>query len=204
MKRLLSSLLIVMTAILIASAQEVVIGTYHDSDGAKEHKVAVRLKDNGTKVDCAFIFVSSTMGGGYFRIDGKKIPEFVNALTDVRDKLEEWSCRAKENDIKAYTKKIDADFPKVVVYLSGRANFNFTQKPTALFEVRDGKPCVWIYTNTLTNFTKYTNQKTVFSMVFENPADINGLISMLRNEETMLRLSQDKLQDEKKIDDLFN
>jgi len=183
--------------------EEVLIGGYHDNNGDGEHNVIARLKENGSKIDCIYIFVASTMGNGYYRIDSNKIPEFVTALSEVKTKFEEWSTQAIDNGIEKFTKQISVNFPKVVVYLSGKSNFNFSQKLNALFQVDNGIPCVWIYASTSTNFSKYNNKKEVFSMLFENPSDIDGLISILRDEETILQLAHKNLQIERKFDDLF-
>lgn len=185
----------------IVFGQEAVIGFYEDGNG--RHNISVRLKDDGRKIDCAFVSVSSTMGNGYFRIDNKKIPEFVAALTEVKSKYEEWSEQASRNKVKSFTKSISAKFPKVVTYLSDKADFNFTQSPQALFEVKDGISCVWISTSTSTNFTKYTNKKVVFAMLFKRPSDIDGLISLLGNEENLLQITCDKIKSKSEIDNLF-
>ena len=163
-----------MAAILIVTAQEAIIGSYQDGNG--RHNISVRLKDGGRKIDCAFVFVSSTMGNGYFRIDNKKIPEFTAALTEVKSKFEEWSEQAVRNNVKSFAKPISVKFPKVITYLSDRADFNFSESPQVLFEVKNGVPCVWICTSTATNFMKYTNNKTVFAMLFKKSSDIDSLL----------------------------
>lgn len=201
MKRALS-LLIGMIVFFVTSAQDVSIGSYQDGNGS--HKVVVRLKDGGRKIDCVFVYVASTLGEGYFRIDKNKIPEFVAAVSTVKSKFEEWSISAKENGVRSFNKQMEADFPKITAYLSGRPNFNFSQKPKALFQVENDNPCVWIYVNTTTNFTRYSSKKEVFSIVFEKSIDVNSLLSLLNNEQTILRLAQDELQNERKVNNLFS
>lgn len=200
MKRALSSL-IGMIVFFVASAQDVSIGSYQDGNGS--HKVVVRLKDEGRKIDCVFVYVASTLGEGYFRIDKNKIPEFVAAASTMKSKFEEWSISAKENGVRSFNKQMEADFPKITTYLSGRPNFNFSQKPKVLFQIENGNPCVWIYVNTTTNFTKYNNKKEVFSILFEKSMDIDSLLSLLYDEHTILRLAQNGLQRERDVNDLF-
>ncbi len=183
-------------------AQEVLIGTYQDSNSGS-HNVVVRLKDDSRKIDCVYVSVSSTIGGGYYRIDGKNLSEFAEALRIVKAKFEEWTAQAHDNNITTFTKQISVNFPKVTIYLSGKANFNFSQKPNALFQVENGNPCLWIYASTSTNLTKYNNKKVVFSMLFDNPTDMDGLLALLKDEATILQLSHERLQDETKLDDLF-
>lgn len=61
------SFVIALFIALIMQGEDVVIGSYHDAKGADIHKVAIRLKDDNSNIDCAFIYLSSSLGKGYFR-----------------------------------------------------------------------------------------------------------------------------------------
>ncbi len=103
------SFVIALFIALIMQGEDVVIGSYHDAKGADIHKVAIRLKDDNSNIDCAFIYLSSSLGKGYFRLDGKKISEFVTALKEVEAKYPIWSEKIKEADVKKLTKESSSD-----------------------------------------------------------------------------------------------
>lgn len=193
------SFVITLFIALTMQGEDVVIGSYHDAKGADIHKVAIRLKDDNSNIDCAFIYLSSSLGKGYFRLDGKKISEFVTALKEVEAKYPIWSDKIKEADVKKLTKEIDIKFPKVTFYLSSKLSFNFSQKPKVLFEVKDGKSRIWIFATTNTNFNRTEN----FSMVFDDVIGIKELITLLENEDVLLDLATTALQKSNEIDSIF-
>lgn len=198
MMKIIMFLIALLTA-LTMFGEDVVIGSYHDANGDNIHRVAIRLKDDNSKIDCAFIYISSSLGEGYFRLDGKKISEFVTALKEVEAKYPIWSEKIKEADVKKLTKEIDIKFPKATFYLSSKPSFNFSQKPKVLFEVKDGKSRIWIFATTNTNFNRTEN----FSMVFDDVVGIKELIALLKNDDTILDLAIKSLRKANEIDSIF-
>lgn len=184
--------------ISIACFAQKKIGTYTSSYFDHSYDVEYSTKTKDYYIQIQGLMPSQKI---YFILESSKVDEFRKALADAKEKYEEWSKVAKENNVSKFRKKMDISFPNgSVAWLGSEWRFCLYAKPKPSFVVTNDGLC----TLSLFSDNKFAASDNQYITVeaywaFGSADDIEELDSLL-DESIINKLKEN----EAKTEDLFH
>ena len=92
-------------------------------------------------------------------VPNTKLDELKTSLKEMRDKFEEWSQVAKDNDVEKLTKPMEVKFPRIDIYwYTSKWNFSRNNSVQPIFFILDGVHLATIVKKAISMSNKYINE----------------------------------------------
>lgn len=177
---------------------QTIIDEYTSEYLEKSYSIAVNEENNELTV---FIYTRRELSSSEVLFDIKgvdRINDFINSLTAVRNKFEEWRKVAKDNNVTDFEKDFDISFPNVVIaWYGSQWWFDFFAKLKPYFRVTsDGTPLVVFHDKVSASSNEYITEE--YFLIFTSEKEINSFINKI-NPMSL----RDKLNKKHAPDELF-
>lgn len=169
--------------------------TYFITSGSEREEFKIQLLEKKGIVDQVYIYAKSA-DNSYMNsvliINSKDLNTFVEYLKFVNTKFSEWSNTAEENDVKDFSKEVEADLRDYYSVAFGIDDWYIDRrvKLRSMFTVTDRVPLVFIYSGKVYSSTnRYIDSKGIF-FPFASPKDLDIFIEKLDISKMQASLSE--------------
>lgn len=201
MKRFFTILLLSFISINIFAEDEIATYsmTYFSEAGKNLRIEASKPNSNGEFTYYIQVIGERITDEVFISIESKYLPEFIANLYLLKNKFNEWSKIAKENNITEMNKEMPFTIKNIdIAWYSSKWWFSFGHSLTPVFKILDdGRYVVTIVKKVTSSSNQYITKK--FYIVFDNVNDIDKLIECLNTEMVYKHYSE-----KDKKNELFN
>jgi len=186
MKKILLSI-VAFTLCIISVYGEQVVGNYTLGYFNKTYEIEAGKPKNGKFA----IYIQVSAERDYTRamvgISSDDLEDLKQSLIQMKEKYEEWTKVAKENNVTEMTKSMDIKFPSATIcWNASKWFFSFGCKLQPQFLILKGKHVVSIVKKVTASSNDYIDE-TIY-WVFSDPKEIDALISQLDFETIKSKL----------------
>ena len=198
MKKIYLSIIVCLFCSLVAHAQGVFVGNYTMSYFHKSYDIKASELKNGEFTVYIQVSAERESTRAMISIESDKLEEFKQSLVQMKEKFEEWSKVAKDNNVTSILKEMGIKFPSTTFcWLGSEWFFSFEQKVNPKFLVlSDGNPVALFMKTVESSSNQYIDE--TFYWVFSNSEEIDKLISQLNYEKI-----KSELEKKENASDLF-
>lgn len=197
MKKIYLSIIVCLFCSLVAHAEKV-IGNYTLSYFNKSYDIEASEIKNGKFTVYIQVSAEREFTRAMIGIESDKLEEFKQSLVQMKEKFEEWSKVATDNNVTEMSKEMGIKFPSTTFcWLSSKWFFSFRQKINPKFLILDnGNHVAFFVKKVKSSSNEYIDE--TFYWVFSNSEEFDELISKLDYEKI-----KSELEKKESASDLF-
>ena len=197
MKKIYLSIIVCLFCSLVAHAEKV-IGHYTMSYFNKSYDIEASEIENGKFTVYIQVRAEREFTRAMISIESDKLEEFKQSLVQMKEKFEEWSKVATDNNVTEMSKEMGIKFPSTTFcWLSSKWFFSFRQKVNPKFLILDnGNHVAFFVKKVESSSNEYIDE--TFYWVFSNSEEFDELISKLDYEKI-----KSELEKKESASDLF-
>ena len=197
MKKIYLSIIVCLFCSLVAHAEKV-IGHYTMSYFNESYDIGASEIENGKFTVYIQVRAEREFTRAMISIESDKLEKFKQSLVQMKEKFEEWSKVATDNNVTEMAKEMGIKFPSTTFcWLSSKWFFSFRQKVNPRFLILDnGNHVAFFVKKVKSSSNKYIDE--TFYWVFSNSEEFDELISKLDYEKI-----KSELEKKESASDLF-